>query len=173
MTVSERNPTPSNRLGLDGLEFVEFTTTQPLVLGALLEKMGFRAVARHRSREVLLYRQGGMNLVVNAHPGVVPAAAGDEPVTAVGAMAFRVANAGEANRRERERQHAECAGLATEADSARRQLEPQRPVARILRDRLAEAGLRLSLLAGVELCLAELAPGLGRPRCEVHCPAGL
>ena len=58
MTVSERNPTPSNRLGLDGLEFVEFTTTQPLVLGALLERMGFRAVARHRSREVLLYRQG-------------------------------------------------------------------------------------------------------------------
>src|SRR6185295_10066043 len=98
MTVSERNPTPSNRLGLDGLEFVEFTTTQPLVLGALLEKMGFRAVARHRSREVLLYRQGGMNLVVNAHPGVVRAAAGDEPVTAVGAMAFRVADAGEAHR---------------------------------------------------------------------------
>ena len=98
MTVSERNPTPSNRLGLDGLEFVEFTTTQPLVLGALLEKMGFRAVARHRSREVLLYRQGGMNLVVNAHPGVVRAPAGDEPVTAVGAMAFRVADAGEAHR---------------------------------------------------------------------------
>ena len=98
MTVSERNPTPSNRLGLDGLEFVEFTTTQPLVLGALLERMGFRAVARHRSREVLLYRQGGMNLVVNAHPGVVHAAAGDEPVTAVGAMAFRVADAGEAHR---------------------------------------------------------------------------
>jgi 4-hydroxyphenylpyruvate dioxygenase len=98
MTVSERNPTPSNRLGLDGLEFVEFTTTQPLVLGALLEKMGFRAVARHRSREVLLYRQGHMNLVVNAHPGVVRAAAGDEPVTSVGAMAFRVADAGEAHR---------------------------------------------------------------------------
>ena len=98
MTVSERNPTPSNRLGLDGLEFVEFTTTQPLVLGALLERMGFRAVARHRSREVLLYRQGGMNLVVNAHPGVVHAAAADEPVTAVGAMAFRVADAGEAHR---------------------------------------------------------------------------
>jgi 4-hydroxyphenylpyruvate dioxygenase len=98
MTVSERNPTPSNRLGLDGLEFVEFTTSQPLVLGALLEKMGFRAVARHRSREVLLYRQGSMNLVVNAHPGVVRAAAGTEPVTALGAMAFRVADAGEAHR---------------------------------------------------------------------------
>jgi 4-hydroxyphenylpyruvate dioxygenase len=97
MTVSERNPTPSNRLGLDGLEFIEFTTSQPLVLGALLDKMGFRPVARHRSREVLLYRQGSMNLVVNAHPGVVRADAAG-PVTAVGAMAFRVADAGEAHR---------------------------------------------------------------------------
>ena len=35
--------------------------------GALLQKLGFAAVARHRSREVLLYRQGGMNLMVNAH----------------------------------------------------------------------------------------------------------
>jgi hypothetical protein len=30
--------------------------------------MGFRPVARHRSREVTLYRQGGMNLILNAHP---------------------------------------------------------------------------------------------------------
>ena len=98
MTVTERNPTPSNRLGIDGLEFIEFTTSQPLVLGALLDKMGFRPVARHRSREVLLYRQGSMNLVVNAHPGVVRAGDAGQPVTAVGAMAFRVADAGEAHR---------------------------------------------------------------------------
>jgi 4-hydroxyphenylpyruvate dioxygenase len=98
MTVTERNPTPSNRLGLDGLEFVEFTTTQPLILGALLDRMGFRPVARHRSREVLLYRQGSMNLVVNAHPGAVRADDAGQPMSAVGAMAFRVADAGEAHR---------------------------------------------------------------------------
>jgi 4-hydroxyphenylpyruvate dioxygenase len=98
MPVTERNPTPSNRLGLDGLEFIEFVTAQPLVLGALLERLGFRPVARHRSREVLLYRQGGMNLVVNAHPGRVPAGNAGEPVTMVGAMALRVADAGEAHR---------------------------------------------------------------------------
>ena len=98
MPVSEGHPTPTNRLGLDGLEFIEFTTSQPLVLGALLEKMGFRPVARHRSREVLLYRQGSMNLVVNAHPGAVRADPAGPPVTALGAMAFRVANAGDAHR---------------------------------------------------------------------------
>ena len=98
MPVSEGHPTPTNRLGIDGIEFVEFVTSQPLILGALLEKMGFRPVARHRSREVLLYRQGGMNLVVNAHPGAVRSAAAGQPVMALGAIALRVADAGEAHR---------------------------------------------------------------------------
>jgi 4-hydroxyphenylpyruvate dioxygenase len=48
--------TPS---GLDGIEFIEYATAQPLALGHVLERMGFQPVARHRSREVLLYRQGG------------------------------------------------------------------------------------------------------------------
>ena len=61
--------------------------------------MGFRPVARHRSREVLLYRQGGMNIVVNAHPGAVRVDATGQPVTALGAMALRVRDAGEAYRR--------------------------------------------------------------------------
>ena len=98
MPVTERHPTSSNRLGLDGLEFIEFTTSQPLILGALLEKMGFRPVARHRSREVMLYRQGSMNLVVNAHPGAVRTDGTGASGTALGAMAFRVADAGEAHR---------------------------------------------------------------------------
>ena len=67
MTTQENLPEPSNPLGIDGLEFVEYATTQPQAFGALLQKMGFAAVARHRSREVMLYRQGAMNLIVNAH----------------------------------------------------------------------------------------------------------
>lgn len=97
MPLTGQHPIPSNRLGLDGLEFVEFTTSQPLILGALLERMGFRQVARHRSREVVLYRQGGMNLVVNAHPGALRPDGGVRH-TALAAMAFRVADAGEAHR---------------------------------------------------------------------------
>src|SRR3954462_12742918 len=67
MTIREKVPEPSNPLGIDGLEFVEYATLQPQQFGALLQKMGFAAVARHRSREVMLYRQGAMNLIVNAH----------------------------------------------------------------------------------------------------------
>ena len=71
MTTQEKLPEPSNPLGIDGLEFVEYATSQPQQFGALLQNMGFAAVARHRSREVMLYRQGGMNLIVNAHEGFV------------------------------------------------------------------------------------------------------
>ncbi|MFM9969900.1 MAG: VOC family protein [Burkholderiales bacterium] len=57
----------ANPLGLDGVEFIEYATSKPQALGQLLESMGFRPIARHRSREVLLYRQGDMNIIVNAH----------------------------------------------------------------------------------------------------------
>lgn len=57
----------ANPLGLDGVEFIEYATAKPQALGQLLETMGFRPIARHRSREVLLYRQGEMNIIVNAH----------------------------------------------------------------------------------------------------------
>ena len=55
-----------NPLGLDGIEFIEYATSKPQALGQVLEMMGFRPVARHRSREVLLYRQGAINIIVNA-----------------------------------------------------------------------------------------------------------
>src|SRR6478609_9880018 len=67
MNIEESNPEPVNPLGMDGIEFIEYATSQPQQFGALLQKMGFAAVARHRSREVMLYRQGAMNLIVNAH----------------------------------------------------------------------------------------------------------
>lgn len=57
----------ANPLGLRGIEFIEYATLRPQALGQALESMGFLPVARHRSREVTLYRQGAMNVVVNAH----------------------------------------------------------------------------------------------------------
>ncbi|HEY9025641.1 MAG TPA: 4-hydroxyphenylpyruvate dioxygenase, partial [Burkholderiaceae bacterium] len=57
---------PVDPIGLDGIEFIEYTTPRPQALGQVLETMGFRPIARHRSREVTLYRQGAMNVVVNA-----------------------------------------------------------------------------------------------------------
>ena len=86
----------SNPLGIEGIEFVEYATPRPQALGQVLESMGFRPVARHRSREVLLYRQGDMNIVVNAH-GVSPSVDGQAPQIA--AVALRVRDAGAAWRR--------------------------------------------------------------------------
>ncbi len=53
---------------IEGIEFVEYATRQVDTFGALLQAMGFVPVARHRSRQVLLYRQGNMNVILNAHP---------------------------------------------------------------------------------------------------------
>ena len=91
MTAKEALPEPANPVGLDGIEFVEYSTAQPQAFGALLQKMGFAAVARHRSREVMLYRQGAMNLVVNAHGAT-------EATPSLAAIALRVRDAGEAFR---------------------------------------------------------------------------
>jgi len=84
-------PEPSNPLGVNGIEFIEYATSQPQAFGALLQQMGFAAVARHRSREVLLYRQGEMNVIVNSHE-----ATSAPPV--LSAMALRVRDAGDAHR---------------------------------------------------------------------------
>jgi len=50
-----------NPMGTDGFEFVEYTAPDVGALHALFERMGFRAVARHRSKAVTLYRQGFTN----------------------------------------------------------------------------------------------------------------
>jgi 4-hydroxyphenylpyruvate dioxygenase len=83
----------ANPIGLDGVEFIEFATTQPQALGAVLEMMGFRPIARHRSREVLLYRQGDINIVLNAHPRDAEGATHGEAVPAISAVALRVRDA--------------------------------------------------------------------------------
>jgi len=57
-----------NPMGTDGFEFVEYTAPDPRQLGALFEQLGFVAVARHRSKDVLLYRQGRINFIVNREP---------------------------------------------------------------------------------------------------------
>ncbi len=93
-TDREALPASDNPLGLEGLEYVEYATPRPQALGQLLEQAGFHPVARHRSREVLLYRQGGMHVVVNAQAGVVhgtPMAPDAAP--RISAVALRVRDA--------------------------------------------------------------------------------
>src|SRR6185503_19418479 len=57
-----------NPIQTDGFEFVEYAAPDPKALGRLFEQMGFAAVARHRHKDVTLYKQGGVNFIVNAEP---------------------------------------------------------------------------------------------------------
>src|SRR5437868_3361462 len=57
-----------NPMGTDGFEFVEYTGPDPAQLAALFERMGFVAAARHRSKNVTLYKQGDVNFILNAEP---------------------------------------------------------------------------------------------------------
>jgi len=95
--IQEQLPIPSNPLGIKGVEFIEYTTREPLALGGLLRNIGFLEVARHRSREVMLFRQGDMNVIVNGHPDAVRESTAGAP--AIGAVAFRVRDAAFAHRR--------------------------------------------------------------------------
>jgi len=82
-----------NPIGTDGFEFVEYTAPDVALLDRLFEQMGFRAVARHRAKEVTLYRQGEINFIVNAEPGSHGAKFAHVHGPSACAMAFRVKNA--------------------------------------------------------------------------------
>lgn len=79
-----------NPLALNGIEFIEYATGRPQALGQTLEKMGFLPVARHRSREVVLYRQGDLNIIVNSHGFDASA---DGLKVSIAALALRVRDA--------------------------------------------------------------------------------
>ncbi len=79
-----------NPMGLTGFEFVEFASPTPGVLEPVFEKLGFRKVARHRSKRVDLYRQGDINFIVNSEPKSFAAYFAAEHGPSACAMAFRV-----------------------------------------------------------------------------------
>src|SRR6185437_3364898 len=85
-----------NPLGTDGFEFVEYAAPDPAALGRLFEQMGFAAIAKHRSKNVLLYRQGDINFIVNAEPGSFAQGFARVHGPSICAMAFRVADAAKA-----------------------------------------------------------------------------
>ncbi len=82
-----------NPMGLDGFEFVEFASPTPGILEPVFELLGFEAVARHRSKQVTLYRQGGINFILNEEPKSVAAYFAQEHGPCACGMAFRVKDA--------------------------------------------------------------------------------
>lgn len=92
--ISDINP-----MGTDGFEFVEYTAPDTAMLDSLFTAMGFARAARHRSKDVTLYRQGDVNFIVNAEPDSFGAGFAKAHGPSACAMAFRVADAAYAFRR--------------------------------------------------------------------------
>ncbi len=85
-----------NPLGLDGFEFVEFCAPEKGLLEPVFANMGFTCIARHRSKDVQLWRQGDINLIANYEPGSPAAYFAAEHGPSACGMGFRVRNAGQA-----------------------------------------------------------------------------
>ncbi|KGQ02425.1 4-hydroxyphenylpyruvate dioxygenase [Beauveria bassiana D1-5] len=57
-----------NPMGTAGFEFIEYAAPDPAALRKVFELLGFKAIAKHRHKDVTLYRQGGVNFLINAEP---------------------------------------------------------------------------------------------------------
>ena len=82
-----------NPMGLDGFEFVEFASPVPGVLEDAFSLLGFTEVARHRSKDVTLWRQGDINFIINNEPHSHAAYFAEEHGPCACGMAFRVKDA--------------------------------------------------------------------------------
>jgi 4-hydroxyphenylpyruvate dioxygenase len=96
-------PTWDNPVGTDGFEFIEYTAPDPKALGKLFERMGFTAIARHRHKDVTLYRQGSINFIVNAEPDSFAQRFARLHGPSICAIAFRVQDAAKAYKHALER----------------------------------------------------------------------
>jgi 4-hydroxyphenylpyruvate dioxygenase len=88
-----------NPMGLDGFEFVEYAAAERGVLEPVFAMMGFSHIASHRSKDVDLWRQGGINFIVNYEKNSPAAYYANEHGPSACGMAFRVKNAASAYQR--------------------------------------------------------------------------
>jgi 4-hydroxyphenylpyruvate dioxygenase len=86
-------------MGTDGFEFIEYAAPDPGAMAVVFERMGFRAIARHRHKQVTLYRQGEINFILNADPESFAQRFARQHGPSVCAIAFRVQDAASAYRR--------------------------------------------------------------------------
>jgi 4-hydroxyphenylpyruvate dioxygenase len=82
-----------NPMGTDGFEFIEYAAPDPAAMGEVFQRMGFKPIARHRHKNVLLYRQGGINFIINGEPDSFAQRFARLHGPSVCAIAFRVRDA--------------------------------------------------------------------------------
>ncbi len=88
-----------NPMGTDGFEFIEYAAPDPVAMGEVFERMGFTPIAKHRRKQVTLYRQGGINFILNAEPDSFAQRFARLHGPSVCAIAFRVQDAKAAHER--------------------------------------------------------------------------
>jgi 4-hydroxyphenylpyruvate dioxygenase len=88
-----------NPMGTAGFEFIEFAAPDPKAMGEVFQKMGFRPIAKHRHKQVTLYRQGQINFIINAEPDSFAQRFARQHGPSVCAIAFRVQDAASAYQR--------------------------------------------------------------------------
>jgi 4-hydroxyphenylpyruvate dioxygenase len=88
-----------NPMGTAGFEFIEYTAPDPIALGKVFETLGFKAIAKHRNKKVTLYRQGGINFLINAEPDSFAQRFARLHGPSICAIAFRVNDAAKAYQR--------------------------------------------------------------------------
>ncbi len=91
--------TDLNPMGTDGFEFVEYTAENAKQLEELFLSLGFTPVAKHKSKQVTLYRQGEVNFIINHEPDSFAQRFAQAHGPSVCAMAFRVEDAAYAYKR--------------------------------------------------------------------------
>lgn len=82
-----------NPMNLDGFHYIEFSAPEKGLLEPVFEMLGFTQVARHRSKDAGLWRQGEIDFVINYEPGSLAAFYAEEHGPSVCGLAFRVKDA--------------------------------------------------------------------------------
>lgn len=82
-----------NPMEIDGFEFVEFTSSKEGDLEKLFELMGFKAIAKHHHKNIVLYRQCDINFLINREPNTHASAYAELHGPSACSMAFRVKDA--------------------------------------------------------------------------------
>ena len=82
-----------NPMGTDGFEFIEYAAPDPVAMGRVFEQMGFKPIAKHRHKNVLLYRQGTINFIINSEPDSFAQRFARQHGPSICAIAFRVQDA--------------------------------------------------------------------------------
>lgn len=88
-----------NPMGTAGFEFIEYTAPDPVALRKVFELLGFKAIAKHRHKDVTLYRQGGVNFLINAKPDSFAQRFARLHGPSICAIGFRVQDANKAYKR--------------------------------------------------------------------------